>query len=321
MTDANPASPPNASPPHWVRCGYDATAENPVGCRGIHVPDHTTCLAHLNDTDRTTYLNSLQPGADIDHRGTPFTPALLQQLLTALHDPTTNRPTLGDARFDEAWFSKDAWFSGASFSKDAWFGEVSFSKDAWFDGASFSENAHFGGVRFELVRWLGPLRCEGTVDLRSAVFGASVTVEISAGEVDLRGVRWESTAALRLRHATVDLSGAVLEHPLTVAAEPVPFTLPHGTVLSEGASTTSGTTPGGGIRLVDLSGVNAAHLNLMDVDLSECRFTGAVHLDQLTISGQIRFATPPTGWHRRGPLPARWSRREVLAEEHHWRAT
>ncbi|MFE1444591.1 hypothetical protein [Streptomyces sp. NPDC058739] len=66
--------------------------------------------------------------------------------------------------------------------------------------------------------------------------------------------------------------------------------------------------------------MDAAHLMLTDTDLSDCLFSGAFHLDQLRLGGRTRFALAPTGWHRTGIAPARWTRRRVLAEEHHWRA-
>ncbi|MEW2078803.1 pentapeptide repeat-containing protein [Streptomyces sp. NPDC013433] len=84
----------------------------------------------MNDTDRVTYLAALSPGTGIDHRGTPFTTELLDQLLAALCDPTTAQPKISAARFD-----------GASFLGDAQFRGVSFSGSARFNGASFSEIA------------------------------------------------------------------------------------------------------------------------------------------------------------------------------------
>ncbi|WP_226028463.1 hypothetical protein [Streptomyces hyderabadensis] len=63
--------------------------------------------------------------------------------------------------------------------------------------------------------------------------------------------------------------------------------------------------------------MDAAHLVLTDVDLSDCLFSGAFHLDQIRLEGRISFAGAPTGWHRRGIRPLRFTRRRVLAEEHH----
>ncbi|MFH8534708.1 hypothetical protein ACH4GE_40735 [Streptomyces tendae] len=85
-------------PPSWLHCGHgaDQTTDR-IGRHGVQVPDNTECLAHLTDTDRTAYMPSLAPGANIDHRGTPFTPELLEALLNALTDPTTGKPHLGRA--------------------------------------------------------------------------------------------------------------------------------------------------------------------------------------------------------------------------------
>ncbi|MFF4551105.1 pentapeptide repeat-containing protein [Streptomyces sp. NPDC001406] len=165
-----PARTPSA--PSWPHCAHGADpATESVGCRGIHVPGHTACLAHLADPDRTAYLAGLAPGADIDHRGTPFTRHLLTALLDTLRDPTTGNPHLGDALFSGAQFSGAAWFrgarffgranfSGARFSRRAEFGEAQFSRDAWFgtnrfdadtgvfDGAQFFGRANFSGARF-----------------------------------------------------------------------------------------------------------------------------------------------------------------------------
>ncbi len=339
-----------------------------MGCRGIYVTGHTACLAHLEQAGLNAYLDTLHPGADIDHRGTHIEAHRLNQILDKLRD-TTGQPNLGDARFDgaafsgyarfgrvtftgqtsfrRATFSRYAWFDGVTFTGDALFGGVTFTGDARFDraaftgdavfvgvafsgdarfdraaftgnavfvGVAFSGDALFGGARFEAASRLGPLVCGGTVDLSGAVFGVPVMVEVAAAQVLLLRTRWESTAALRLRYAEVDLAGAVLEYPVTLAAEPTPFPDAPEDWADELASA------GPGVRISSVSGVDAAHLTLIDVDLTSCRFAGAVHLDQLRIDGRTTFDRPPAGWHRRGPLPVRWSRRRVLAEEQHWRA-
>ncbi|MFJ9924160.1 pentapeptide repeat-containing protein [Streptomyces rubiginosohelvolus] len=383
MTSPAP-EPPSNTPPPWQYCGHDATSADPVGCRGIHVPGHTTCLAHLADTDRDAYLNDLTPGADIDHRGTPFTEDLLRRLLAALHDPTTSQAHIGiawfegatftgdarfdsatftgDARFDSATFTGDAWFERATFTNnaqfdsanftgdarfdsatftgDAWFGEATFTNHARFDSATFT-NVWFGGVtftdtawfnsatftniawfgcatftsaagfnraRFEAASRLGPLVCGEEVELDGAVFDQPVTMEMAAREVSCVRTQWASTATLHLRYAEVDLRDAVLEYPVVVAARPDPFpSFLSNDPLSEAGL--SGREPG--VRLTSVGGVDAAHLVLHTIDLSMCWFAGAIHLDQLRVDGWCTFATTPTG--------RRWSRRNTLTEEHHWR--
>ncbi|NMI60940.1 MULTISPECIES: pentapeptide repeat-containing protein [unclassified Streptomyces] len=405
MTSANPVPPPTS--PYWPHCGHGTDpVTDPIGCRGIRVDGHTTCLAHLAEADRVAYLTALSPGVDLDHRGIPFTSDLLNRLLDALCDPTTGYPRLGAARFDRATFSgianfrkvtfagdaefDNATFTGtaafdeATFAGDAWFREVTFSGDAefngatisstavfdgatfsgdagfravtvtggawfeaatfsgnagfsgatitgdaefdlatfangaWFDGATFTGNVGFRAARFEMESYLGPLICDGGVRLDRAVFQQPVKIETAARWVSCERIRWASTATLHLRYATLDLSEAVFEHSVLVAARPDLFSCRGSDgesydTLSEAAL--SGRKPG--VRLESVSGVDAAQLALHDVDLSGCRFAGAVHLDQLKVDGWCTFATTPTGWDRR--FPWRLSRRNTLTEEHHWR--
>lgn len=74
------------------------------------------------------------------------------------------------------------------------------------------------------------------------------------------------------------------------------------------------------VQLKSLRGVDAAHLVLTDVDLSECLFAGTVHLDQLRLEGECDFAPAPSGLHHQGWRLMWWTPRRTLAEEHHWRA-
>ncbi|MFF3420486.1 pentapeptide repeat-containing protein [Streptomyces sp. NPDC002698] len=387
-----------------------------MGCRGIRIPGHRACLAHLDDSDRDAYLAGLAPGSDVDHRGTSFTEPLLNALLDALRDPATGHPRLGSARFDSATFEGDAqfgsaifhgearfesatfegaplfrsaifqgdagfesvnfhgearfesaafesaaWFRSATFQNsavfssanfgayagfasvtfrgNAWFRLASFRGDAWFRSATFEGDAHFGSATFENAAWfqlasfashagferavferlarLGPLVCAAKLVLSGAVFSGPVNLSFAARHLECRRTRWSSTAEVRLRYATVDLSHAVFEYPLTIAAEQDPFVLAGGTqlpevLLEDGADAA--------VRMASLRGVDAAHLVLADVDLSECLFSGTVHLDQVRLEGACLFAEVPPGLHWRRWPPVRFTRRRLLAEEHHWRA-
>ncbi|MGW2083901.1 pentapeptide repeat-containing protein [Streptomyces sp. NPDC001880] len=296
--------PPIPGAPSWPYCAHRADpAADPLGCRGIHVPGHTACLAHLADTDRDAYLAGLTPGAAIDHRGTPFTESLLNALLNALRDPGTGQPRLGHAEFESATFEDDAGFLMATFKDIANFGSAIFKSDLWFEQAAFERAAN-----------LGPLVCDGTVVLSGVVFSSPVTLEFAARRLESRRTRWESTATLRLRYATVDLSHAVLSSPVAVTAHPTPFA----DADEPGESLLDGRPCR--VRIASLQGVDAAHLVLTDTDLTDCLFSGAFHLDQLRLEGRCIFAPTPTGLHRRRIWPYRWTRRRTLAEEHHWRA-
>ncbi|MET7320189.1 pentapeptide repeat-containing protein [Streptomyces sp. NPDC005549] len=443
--------------PAWPQCGHlDAGGH----CRGHRVAPYTACLAHLDSTERAAHLASLAPGADLDHRGTPFTQSLLDALLAPLRDPASGRARVGKAAFEETRFTGDAEledidfdgscsFASAAFdgglyarevrtagdfrlaaaqvAKDVWLDDTDVGGDAWFyqaritgtlrfcvrevggtamfrgvtcgaayfsgvrvrgiasfngavvngeaafDGAVFEEGAtfetariagracfdgtHFHGSRacfngadiggdmpfteahfaaeatfegaaiggdmpftgarleagvdfrrtvFRRTARIGPLVCPGTVDFSHAVFETALTLEAAAREVRCRQTRWASTAALRLRHAAVDLSDAVTEFPVTVADRPRPFVSPHGDVIAEPELLTD--LP---VRITSVRGVDAAHLVLADTDLTDCLFVGTVHLDQLRFEGRCLLPQPPDG--------LRWMRRQTLAEERHWR--
>ncbi|MEU3855699.1 pentapeptide repeat-containing protein [Streptomyces sp. NPDC029554] len=222
----------------------------------------------------------------------------------------------GAAQFGRTSFAGDAFFNGASLAGDARFDEASFSGETWFHKATFSGDACFKGTQFEAATRLGPLACGRRVTLDGAVFGQPVTLEIAARWVSCARTRWASTATLHLRYAELDLRDAVLEYPVVVSARPTPFPLPHQRTDDTLPETElSDQTPG--VGLTTLGGIDAAHLALHDIDLSGCRFAGAVHLDQLKVDGWCTFASTPTSWYWR--FPWRWSPRNTLAEEHHWR--
>lgn len=139
-----------SEPPIWPHCAHCADpVADPVGCRGIHVPGHSSCLAHLTDAERDAYLAALAPGDSIDHRGTTFTESLLASLLNALRDPAIGIPRLGEAVFASVTFEGDAWFRSAIFEGDAGFGSAIFEGSAGFGSVTFEGYAGFGSATFK----------------------------------------------------------------------------------------------------------------------------------------------------------------------------
>jgi hypothetical protein len=69
-------------------------------------------------------------------------------------------------------------------------------------------------------------------------------------------------------------------------------------------------------RVVAVRRAKVAQLTVSGLDLSACRFAGAHGLDRLTIE-RARFAQPPEP--KRRLARGRWTRRQTIAEEHHWR--
>lgn len=221
------------------------------------------------------------------------------------------------ASFRFATFERGVDFRLATFEDDAMFNAATFVRGVDFGSAAFEGDADFESATFERAAILGPLVCAGWVNLSGAVFGSPVSLWFAARNLACRRTRWSSTAEIRLRYTRVDIAHAVFEYPLTIAAERDPFLLPNGQQMAE---TLIATDPDASVRMTSLRGVDAAHLVLSDVDLSECHFTGTVHLDQVRLEGACSFATVPSGRHWRCGLPVWFTQRRTLAEEHHWRA-
>ncbi|MCT2589654.1 pentapeptide repeat-containing protein [Streptomyces sp. N2-109] len=224
-----------------------------------------------------------------------------------------NMVTFLRAHFHGVTFSGSAQFISARFSESGWFKEARFRAETEFTDAR-SSHVGFDGATFEITSQVGPLVCRH-LDLSGARFGAPVTIEAATDHCTCVRTRWESTAALRLRYTTVDLSDAVIEYPVSVAARATGF---DGVLRPVDESALAERDPR--VQVASVSGIDTAHLVLRDVDLSACRFTGAFHLDQLRLEGRCTFAAAPFGLHRRGIFPVRWTPRRTLAEEHHWRA-
>ncbi|WP_416969339.1 pentapeptide repeat-containing protein [Streptomyces sp. 4F14] len=232
----------------------------------------------------------------------------------------------GDLVFDRAKIDAGAVFREVEISGQVRFERADIGAGAEFDDSVFGGAVSFRGaqsvgdisfykVRFEQAAYVGPLACAGTVDLSEAMFHDTATIEVAANAVCCRRTRWMSSATLRLRHAAVDLSDAVVEYPLSVAARPRPFSLSRRHDLAEPCLTNPR------VRVVSLRGLDAAHLVLNGVDLSDCLFAGTIHLDQLRLEGRYTLAATPAGLHWRHMRPVRWTPRRTLAEEHHWRAS
>ncbi|MFE7412591.1 pentapeptide repeat-containing protein [Streptomyces laurentii] len=212
-----------------------------------------------------------------------------------------------DARFDSTTMGGDASFHGAYFRHGAGFSGATITGDAGFDGAEIHGTLAFRKAAFEKTAMLGPLAFAGTLDLSGAVFRSAVTIEAAAREIHCRRTRWSTTATLRLSHAEVDLTDAVLDFPVSVTGRPRPV------VPDDGEESTGQEPADPGVRLTSLRGVDAAQLALNEIDLTHCHFIGAIHLDQLRLEGRCPLPPSPERW--------RWSRRRTLIEEHHWRAT
>ncbi|MFE6808641.1 pentapeptide repeat-containing protein [Streptomyces sp. NPDC057681] len=150
------------------------TCSSPDGCPGMPVPDLTECLAHLAAPERAAYLSGLAPGADVDHRGTPFTASLLQSLLDALRDPA-GIPRLGAAHFQSATFEDVADFTSATFNDTVDFEFATFKDTAVFESATFNDIAVFDLATFKDTAVFQSATFNDTAYFNSATFKSAAS--------------------------------------------------------------------------------------------------------------------------------------------------
>ncbi len=235
----------------------------------------------------------------------------------------------GKAQFSEyalfagAQFSGNVGFENAKFGGDAEFEGAQFKGDAEFEGAQFRGDALFGEAQFSAARVLGPLIAESNLSLQQASFSAPILIEAATPRLALVGVAFQEAATLRVRFTDIVLDGVSFTKPSTISFAESVLKIGSTSELNDDVLETSerGARPRlRSLRLVDLS-----NLVLGDLDLSACLFQGAHNLEKLRIEGPLRFNLTPGAWRvrlRRWWIPV-WrtsTRRQALAEEHHFRA-
>lgn len=248
----------------------------------------------------------------------------------------------GRTNFFSATFSGHASFNFARFSDDTVFGGSTFKESAHFDSSIFSESVEFNHIRvakritfnsttlgaasfewasFEEAQHIGPLVCADQLSFHGAKFtGPSLLLEAACGRLSCGRSIFAGTTIFRLRYAEVTLSEAIIESEMIIQARHAEFADPEFMPIDD--SSLEDLHGSAAVRLVHLDGIDAANVVLTDIDLSDCLFTGAIHLDQIRLGFGCTFPQPPSGWHLgAGVLPAHWSRRKTVSEEHHWRAS
>ncbi|MFJ2739184.1 pentapeptide repeat-containing protein [Streptomyces sp. NPDC087440] len=237
---------------------------------------------------------------------------------TFSHDARFSQAAFGGvADFEGAAFAREARFVRAGFTAEARFNETAFTGDALFHATSFARGVAFRSATFEQSTELGPIISRGTVDFSGAVFRSPLTLAIAAPRVSCQRAHWMSSATIRLRFARADFEHAVFEYPVAVSCSRAPFAAPGSAPMDDSFLGNRGFPT---VWLTSLRGVDAAHLVLSDINLSRCRFTGTIHLEQLRLEGVCSFNGVPAGTHWRFGLPRRFTPRRTLVEEHHWRA-
>jgi uncharacterized protein YjbI with pentapeptide repeats len=232
-----------------------------------------------------------------------------------------------DADFGDAVFQDGAGFRWTTFLGDATCGESIVYRDAWFDEASFQGDAEFGWVRFhgdarfDQARFQQPielvsLAVAGTLFLDEVESDQPVQLEVAAWRLSCKRARFRGGGHLRIAWAEISLEEAEIPAPLIIATHPpYKYFVDAVTWLAELGDQASGLVaplP----SLVSVQRADVAGLVLADIDLRNCHFAGAHHLDQLQLTTADAFHLAPSLLARR-----RGGGRQALAEECRWRQT
>jgi hypothetical protein len=137
-----------ASSRDWPIC---AQVIEPGGqeCSGVRVGLGDRCWAHLAVPELKEALGYLEPGGELDLRGTSLSVKLLSRILAAMRDPGDGKPRIGNAQFDGATFIDDSSFEDVIFSDRTSFDGATFAKDVSFEGTTFGHYAAFHNAVFK----------------------------------------------------------------------------------------------------------------------------------------------------------------------------
>ena len=218
----------------------------------------------------------------------------------------------GTAPFRGAAFQGTAGFDSVTFQGDTWFHGAVFQRDAGFRGAVFQRDAGFDRAAFQQAQRIGPMLVRKGLRLDQAVFHERTQIEVAAAAVCCQWAKFPTGVQLRLRWAQIVLDDADLAAPSILAGVPAFPDLGEGRWARAMARLQVTGARAGQARLLSVRRADVAGLTVADVDLRACRFAGAHHLDQLRLE-ECHFPTTPKDW--------RWTTRQTIAEEHHWRGT
>jgi uncharacterized protein YjbI with pentapeptide repeats len=221
----------------------------------------------------------------------------------------------GNASFYEATFQGAAIFPDVRVHGAARFGAVRFQGDAGFAGATFQGAAVFAGSTFERAQQFGPLLAYESLNLDIVRFAQPVRIEVSTIWFCCRWARFPGGVQFRLRWASVVLDGTDIPAPSLLTG--ISFGASEELVSGEYQIARDWKQEYAGHvseqpRLLSVQRANVAGLGLANVDLTDCRFSGAHNLDKLRLEADVAFRSS-LAW-------VSWEQRQVIAEECAWRA-
>lgn len=210
-----------------------------------------------------------------------------------------------EASFHRATFQNAAIFKGATFNDVVEFNESEFPSTADFRDVKASTDAIFDGARFVEISRFGPIYCEQLLDLSNTHFEHPVLLIVDASRVRMRHTLFGAHASVQVARASIDLTHAVLNQPVDVIGAPSTIDFRTGSITSIAS-------------LTSLRGVDCAMLTVASLSLTDCTFSGAIHLDQLRLEGRWYFNRSPRRFSMMPPF--RHTSRQVIEEERRRRA-
>jgi hypothetical protein len=129
------------------------------------------CLAHASEQENAAALQLVGETGEIDARGVPVTPALLQRILNAAPRGEKEEPLIKTCLFNRATFRGDARFDRTTFRGEPQFGEAVFRGNTWFNKATFDCGAEFTRATFIGTAWFDESVFRGTAWFIGTTFG------------------------------------------------------------------------------------------------------------------------------------------------------
>jgi uncharacterized protein YjbI with pentapeptide repeats len=243
---------------------------------------------------------------------------------TSLHFSRSLRDV--NVTFVRARFAGDLALRGARLVDQAMFGwtdlealdlsEATITGDSLFNRAVIEGDLKLDGAQLPSLRSFGPVTVGGTVTLKDATFGSGVAATIDSARLSAVRTRFHGPTRLRLNRAEVALDQAEFAAACTIAGAPH-FGVTEDDLVTEtdsdaailrrlGEAFREPALP----QVCSLREADVAEVKLVDVDVRACRFAGVTNLDRLRTEGTVHLARSPRGM----------TDRQVLAEEHEWRA-
>lgn len=236
---------------------------------------------------------------------------------------------VGPAKFSGAQFGKP--LDGASLAQATGPNKCALFKGAVFGVATFAHACFWGDASFESANVgaelaMAPTYIVGKLALNGLRAAGQVDVQANADGVQCADAEFSGRVRLQLQAgAELSLTDTVFDQPAIVeswlpsASHRGTDDPPVGDLIASGRSRQRADDPLVMVR--SLRGVDAEHLTLVDVDLSQCLIFGLSRPEELRLEGRWRLAPTPRGWHLRwGWLPWQWTYRQALYEEHLWRS-